>query len=70
MERNVEINYKHMQLVDVTVETVQMSVDEARAFIDGSLHDFDDLETCIDAAQGDVFSGIAPAAYVIIKIVK
>jgi hypothetical protein len=48
-------------------EHIEMSVTEARAFID--VIDDDDLASAFDSAQGDVFSGNKRENYVVIRIV-
>lgn len=47
--------------------TVDVSVDELRAFFDGAADLPERFETELDEAQGHVFAG-APVAYVIVRV--
>lgn len=43
-----------------------VTVDRARKFLDGE--ELDELETALDEAQGDVFSGACQRRFVIIEV--
>jgi len=57
-----------LNLDNPNVVELDMPVEDVRKLIDLELPD--DLTTAIDEAQGIVFSGQAPVAYLVIKITK
>ena len=71
LERDIEIDLaKLAKDASANIETVQMTADEARMLVGGEDLDMEELETCLDLAQGHVFTGEADVGYVLIKIVK
>jgi NOL1/NOP2/fmu family ribosome biogenesis protein len=71
MQRDIDVDLIKLAKEDaLRMETVQMTTEEARDFISGKDVDIEELEACLDVAQGSVYTGEADVAYVLIKIVK
>lgn len=47
--------------------TITVSADTVRSYFDGKV-ELEELDTALDSAQGEVFSGAESEVYVIIKI--